>query len=129
MLNKATLMGWVASNPKYLDNDIPTRTSCRFRLKTNKIFTKQNGETKEYEQFHNIVIWGVNAKIAQDLIKFDDLVFIEGNIDTNIYEDDDGIEKYMTNIQSREFRIIATSDEKEKYSNAFNTDKKNDLPF
>ena len=38
MLNKATLMGWVANNPKYLDNDIQLCTQCKcgFSLKENK---------------------------------------------------------------------------------------------
>ena len=129
MLNKVTLIGWAATSPKYISSDTPTRTSCRFRLKTNKIFTRGNGEETEYTTFHNIVIWGFNAKTASDLIKFDDLVFIEGHIDTKSYEDEDGVEKYMTNIQTREFRLLATSDEKEKYATLYDSDKKNDLPF
>lgn len=98
-VNKVILVGNVGKDPevRHLDNDV---TVANFSLATtDKGYTTKNGtEVPERTEWHNIVAWRGLAKLAEGYIKKGMKLYIEGQIRTRSWEDQNGVKKYITEI-------------------------------
>ena len=80
-LNKAFIIGNLTRDPEM--RTLPSGTPVvSFGVATNRVWKDASGEKKEETQFHNIVIFGRQAEIAQQYLKKGSMVFIEGRIQT-----------------------------------------------
>ena len=58
---------------------------------------KSKGETKEYTELINVEAWGRLGEICQEYLKKGSLVYLEGRLKTDSYEDK-GEQKYFTKV-------------------------------
>ena len=66
---------------------------------------KATGERKEKTEWHRVVIFNENlAKVAEQYLRKGAKVYIEGALQTRIYTDKDGAEKYSTEIVLQKYR-------------------------
>jgi single-strand DNA-binding protein len=97
MLNKATLIG-------RLGRDVELRQTqkgdsvANLSLATSKKWKNKAGESQEKTEWHRVVMFGKLADIANNYLSKGSLVYIEGEIQTRKWEDNDGITKYSTEI-------------------------------
>lgn len=69
-----------------------------FSAATSEVYKdKHTGERKEVTDWHNIVIWGKLAEVAEKYLKKGDMVYIEGKLKTRTWEKD-GVTRYTTEI-------------------------------
>lgn len=116
MINKVTLLGHLGKDPE--KTTLPSGVSyCRFSLATNESYKDNNGEWKEKTEWHNIVMWRDLAERAEKQLKKGSLVYIEGKITTNSWQDQDGKMQYRTEIVASLFRNLEKS---EKSSGPYN---------
>jgi single-strand DNA-binding protein len=59
---------------------------------------KSGSETKEYTEWVNVEAWGRLGEIAQQYLKKGSLVYIEGRLKTDKYEDKGGETKYFSKV-------------------------------
>ena len=60
---------------------------------------KSGGETKEYTEWVNVEAWGRLGEVAQQYLKNGSLVYLEGRLKTDKYEDKEkGETKYYTKV-------------------------------
>lgn len=103
--NKVTLIGNLGNAPevKSLDNN---KKMARFSVATNEVYKNQKGERVSETTWHNIVLWGSLADIAERLLKKGSEVAIEGKIVNRNYTDKEGIKRYITEIQASELVLL-----------------------
>jgi single-strand DNA-binding protein len=66
---------------------------------------KASGERKEKTEWHRVVIFDENiAKVAENYLKKGSKVYLEGALQTRKWTDQQGVEKYSTEIVLQKFR-------------------------
>ncbi|MEO6524486.1 MAG: single-stranded DNA-binding protein [Mucilaginibacter sp.] len=103
--NSVRLVGNLGMDPEIrtFDNN---RKLAKLSLATNESYKNDKGEKITETQWHNLVIWGAQAKFAEDILKKGDEVAIDGKLASRSYVDKDGNKKYVTEIVVNEFLKI-----------------------
>jgi len=103
--NSVHLLGNIGTAPEF--KELSNGSSlAKFSLATNENYKNKEGKTVEKTEWHNIVVWGPQAKIVRDFMKKGSQVLIEGRITTNVWEDQDGKKHYRTQIIANEFLML-----------------------
>ncbi|MDD2195754.1 MAG: single-stranded DNA-binding protein [Bacteroidales bacterium] len=108
-VNKVILVGNVGKDPevRHLEGGI---TVARFPLATNETYTDKSGQRVTQTEWHNIVVWRGQAEVAEKYIKSGKLLYVEGRLRTNTYDDKEtGVKKYFTEIHCSSFRFLGPS--------------------
>ena len=111
-LNKVMLIGHLGDNVKihYFDD-----SNCvgRFPLATNETYTnKQTNEKVTNTEWHNVVVRNKAAEICEKYLKKGDHVYIEGRLKTRKWQDDNGNDRYSTEIICIDFTFLTAKNEK-----------------
>ena len=78
-----------------------------FPLATNETYTNRTtGEKVSNTEWHNIVVRNKGAEICEKYLKKGDKVYIEGRIKTRKWQDDQGNDRYSTEIQCTDFTFL-----------------------
>jgi single-strand DNA-binding protein len=75
-------------------------------------FKDKEGNRVEETDWHNIVIKGKLAEIAEKYLSKGSRIAVEGSLRTRKYNDAEGNEKFITEIQVNEFQILGSKPEK-----------------
>src|SRR5436309_12247722 len=107
-VNKVILVGRLGKDPEL--RSIPSGTSvAKFSLATDDRFTDKNGDKQERTEWHNIVVWGKLAEICGQYLRKGRLVYIEGSIRTDSWDDKEtGVKKYRTEIIANTMQMLET---------------------
>ena len=110
-LNKVMLIGHTGDEIKmhYFDGG-----GCigRFPLATNESYTNRTtGERVTNTEWHNIVVRNKAAEICEKYLKKGDKIYVEGRLKTRKWQDDQGRERYSTEIQCNEFTFLTPRNE------------------
>ena len=110
-LNKVMLIGHTGDEVKmhYFEGG-----GCigRFPLATNETYTNRTtGERVSNTEWHNIVVRNKGAEICEKYLKKGDKVYIEGRIKTRSWQDDQGNDRYSTEIQCTDFTFLTPKQE------------------
>ena len=57
--------------------------------------------------WHNVVLWGGLADVAEKYVRKGDKLYIEGKIRTTTYEDQTGIRRYRTEILAENMEMLS----------------------
>jgi single-strand DNA-binding protein len=96
-LNKAIVIGNLTRDPelKALPSGI---TVTSFSVATNRVWKDKNGAKQESADYHNIVVFGRQAEIANQYLKKGASVLVEGRMQTRSWDDASGKKNYRTEI-------------------------------
>ncbi len=96
-LNKAIVIGNLTRDPelKSLPSGI---TVTSFSLATNRVWKDKNGAKQESADYHNIVVFGRQAEIANQYLKKGASALVEGRMQTRSWDDASGKKNYRTEI-------------------------------
>ena len=106
MINKVILVGRLGKDPEV--KSMPSGTTvAKFTMATDEKFTDKSGEKQERTEWHNIVAWARLAEICGQYLRKGSLVYIEGSIRTDSWEDkESGQKRYRTEIIAREMKML-----------------------
>lgn len=94
-LNRVQLIGYLGKDPE--SKFTPTgKKVCHFSIGVTQRW-KVGSETKEHTDWFNIEAWGRLGEVAQQYLKKGSLVYVEGRLKTDRYEDK-GETKYYTKV-------------------------------
>ncbi len=96
-LNKVFLLGRLTADPQ-LRTTASGQQVGTFAIATNRAWTDRAGVKQEEVQYHNIVVWGRQAEIAQRFLNKGGLVLIEGRLQTRAWDDKQGQKRKTTEI-------------------------------
>ncbi|HEX2832229.1 MAG TPA: single-stranded DNA-binding protein [Thermoanaerobaculia bacterium] len=106
MINKVIIVGRLGKDPEI--RSTPSGTSvARFTVATDERFTDRNGEKQERTEWHNITAWGKLGEICGQYLRKGKLVYIEGSIRTDSWDDKEtGQKKYRTEIVANTMKML-----------------------
>ncbi|MFT7155841.1 MAG: single-strand DNA-binding protein [Parvicella sp.] len=97
-VNKVMLLGNLGKDPetRHLENGT---TVTSFSIATSESYKdRTSGEIITQTDWHNIVLWRGLAEIADKYVKKGDKVFIEGKLRTRTWQDQEGNNRYTTEV-------------------------------
>lgn len=105
-VNKVILVGNIGQDPeiRYMPNGNPV---ANLTLATSESWKdKQSGETREQTEWHKVVLFNKLAEIAGEYIKKGSKVYLEGSIKTRKWQDQQGQDRYTTEIVGNELQML-----------------------
>ena len=105
-VNKVILVGRLGAEPE--SRAFPDGGSiCNLRLATSESWKdKQTGERKERTEWHRVVLRNRLGEIAQQYLRKGSQVYIEGRIQTRKWQDQNGQDRYSTEIVGNEMTML-----------------------
>ena len=105
-INKVTLIGRLGRDPE-LKYTASGAAYCRFSIATDDSWTnRSSGERQERTEWHNIVAWERLAEICGQYLAKGRMVYIEGQIQSRKWEDQDGNKRTAYEIRAREMVLL-----------------------
>lgn len=113
-VNKVILMGYVGKDPEYKDFANGGSVAQFTLATTNRAFKTSYGTgVPERTEWHNIVLRNGLAKIARGHVKKGGKLYIEGEIRTRSYEDNNGVKRYVTEIYGRNMEMLSPKEKRQ----------------
>ena len=105
-LNRVQLIGYLGRDPesKYTTTgkrvtDFPVAITNRWK--------DDSGETREHTEWVQIEAWGRLAETCHDYLGKGSLVYIDGRMKTDRYEDPDGETRYFTKVVAQSVQFLS----------------------
>lgn len=118
-VNKVILLGRLGNDPdlKYTPAGAAV---TKFSLATSESYTK-DGQKFEQTEWHRITIWGKNAENCAKYLSKGALVYLEGKLKTDSWENKEGVKQYSTGIVSDYVQFIDSGKPRQDGSQAAST--------
>lgn len=103
-VNKVILVGNLGRDPEVRTFQNGGKV-CNLSIATSESWKdKHSGERKERTEWHRVAIFNEGlVRVAEQYLRKGSKVYIEGKMETRKYEDQQGVEKYTTEITLRPF--------------------------
>ncbi len=103
-LNRVQLIGYLGKEPesRFTPNG---KKVVHFSLGVTQR-RKSGSETKEYTEWVNMEAWGRLGEIAQQYLKKGSLVYVEGRLKTDKYENKGGETKYFSKVVAQLMQFL-----------------------
>ena len=122
-MNKVILIGNVGTDPnvRYLDSGV-----CVAQIRmatTERGYTLQNGtQVPERTEWHNVIFWRRMAERVEKYVHKGDKIFIDGKIQSRTYQDQQGMQRHVTEIMAENLEILV------RKSDSIRRDEQNNSP-
>lgn len=131
-MNKVILIGNVGTDPnvRYLDSGVCV---AQIRLATTERgYTLQNGtQVPERTEWHNVIFWRRLAERVEKSVHKGDKIFIDGKIQSRTYQDQQGMQRHVTEIMAENLEILVRKSDslrREEQNNSVSVASTPDLP-
>lgn len=113
-LNRVQLIGRLGKDPE--SRFTPTgKKVAHFSLAVSNRWKSADGEAKEYTEWVNVEAWGRLGEVCQQYLHKGSLVYLEGRLKTDKYEDK-GETKYYTKVVALLMQMLDRKPEDEPVS-------------
>ena len=105
-INKVIIVGNLGSDPevRYMPNGAAVAS---FSVATSESWKdKTTGETKESTEWHRVVLFGKLAEVAGQYLSKGSQVYIEGQLKTKKWKDQQGQDRYTTEVVVQGFNGV-----------------------
>ncbi len=105
-VNKVILVGRLGADPE--SRSFPNGGSiCNINVATSERWKdRETGERKERTEWHRVTLQNKLGEIAQQYLRKGSQVYIEGRIQTRKWQDQNGQDRYSTDIMAREMTML-----------------------
>ena len=125
-LNKVMIIGRLGRDPemRYTPSGRPVTT---FNVATTRSWNSSDGERHSETEWFNVVAWGSLAEICKQHLVKGQQVYIEGRLQTRVWEDNAGNKRSSTEIVANE--MIVLGDRKESLQSEHESDGNEEEEF
>jgi len=108
-VNKVILIGNLGADPE-IKRTQDGRPIANLRIATSETWRDKNsGERKEKTEWHRVVIFNEGlCRVAEQYLKKGAKVYIEGQLQTRKWTDQNNVEKYSTEVVLQNFNSVLT---------------------
>lgn len=105
-VNRVMLIGHLGADPE--SRAFPDGTAvCNLRIATtDKWRDRETGDAKEATEWHRVVLFRRLAEIAGQYLQKGAQVYVEGRLRTRKWTDKTGAERYSTEIEAEEMKML-----------------------
>lgn len=105
-VNKVILLGHLGADPEMRYTQSGDAV-CSIRLATSESWKdKASGEKKEVTEWHRVVFYRSLAEVAGQYLKKGYQIYLEGKLKTRKWQDKDGQDRYTTEIEGHELKMV-----------------------
>ena len=111
-LNRVQLIGRLGKDPetRFTPNG---KKVAHFSIAVSNRWKTREGESKEYTEWVNIEAWDRLGEVCQQYLHKGSLVYLEGRLKTDKYEDKEGETKYYTKVVALTLQFLDRKPEEE----------------
>jgi single-strand DNA-binding protein len=120
-LNKVMVIGNLGRDPE-LRFTAAGQAVSNFSIAVNRRWKTSDGEQREGTEWFNIVAWGNLAEICGQYLRKGSKVYIEGRLQSRKWEDDQGQERWRTEVVARDMLMLDGRREEQE-------DDSDEIPF
>lgn len=103
--NRVQLIGHLGMDPEVKSFE-KNRKMARFSIATNETYNNNKGEKVQDTQWHNVVMWGKVAEIAEKYLKKGQEIAVEGKLVSRSWETKEGETRYITEVVANEMVLL-----------------------
>lgn len=109
MLNRAMIIGRLGKDPetRYTQGGQPI---CNLTVATDESYKDASGNVQSRTEWHKIVVFSRAAENCQNYLRKGSLVYVEGSLQTRKWQDQNGQERYMTEIKAQRVQFLDRRD-------------------
>jgi single-strand DNA-binding protein len=111
-LNKVQLIGYLGKDPEMRKTSNDKHVTS-FSLGVTRRWRSKSGDSQSTTDWFNIETWGRLAEICNDYLSKGRLVYVEGRLQTDRYEQE-GSTRFFTKIVANEMQILDRRPEEEE---------------
>jgi single-strand DNA-binding protein len=111
-LNKVMLIGRLGKEPETRSTPSGKKV-CGFSMAVDHRWKSTSGEVKSAADWFNIEVWGRLGEICQQYLHKGRLIYIEGRLQTDRYEEK-GETRYFTKVVASRMRMLERRPEEEE---------------
>ena len=132
-VNKVIIVGNLGQDPEARFTPQGTAVT-NLSVATNESWKNQNGEIQDRTEWHRVVIYGKMAETASQYMQKGQMVYVEGRLQTNEWEDQNNNKRKTTEIRCDNFTMLGRRSDvgvvkNVQESNPINDEDSDDLPF
>jgi single-strand DNA-binding protein len=111
-LNHVSLIGRLGKDPesRFTPNG---KKVAHFSLAVSQRWKGTDGQAREHTEWVNIEAWGRLGEICQQYLHKGSLIYLEGRLKTDKYEDKEGETKYFTKVVALSMQMLDKKPEEE----------------
>jgi len=106
MINKVILLGNLGNDPEQRSTQGGVAMST-FNVATTERWKGQDGQQQEQTEWHRVIAWKQLAEICNKYLKKGSKVYIEGKLQTRKWQDQEGNDRYTTEIVARDMKMLS----------------------
>ena len=107
-VNKAIVVGNLGRDPEVRYSANGNAIANATVATTDSWRDKQTGDRQEKTEWHRVVFFGRLAEIAGEYLRKGSQVYIEGRLQTRKWEDQNGQERYTTEIVANDMQMLGS---------------------
>ena len=104
-VNKAILVGRLGQDPE-LRYTSSGAAVCTLSVATSEAWTDKAGQRQERTEWHRVVVWNKQAEHCNQYLAKGREVYVEGQLQTRSWEDENKNKRYTTEINARTVRFL-----------------------
>jgi single-strand DNA-binding protein len=118
-VNKATIVSRLGADieSKALDTG---KTVANMSVATSEKWTDKDGQKQEKTEWHRCTVWGPQAENCARYLKKGSQVYVEGKLQTRKWQDQDGNDRYSTEIVAQTVQFLTDPKKSENSESASN---------
>ena len=132
-VNKVILLGYVGKDPEIKEFESGKVAKMTIATTEKGYKLKSGKEIPDRTEWHNIMLWGGLAEVAEKYINKGMQVYIEGKIQTRSWADKEGVTHYITEVVASDLQMLGKREQGAKVVTTPTTINTkvidNDLPF
>ena len=105
-VNKVILVGYLGKDPEMRTFPSGDQIANVSLATTDKWKDKQTGEPREHTEWHRLVFGGRLAEIAGQYLRKGSQIYVEGSIRTRKWTDQNGQDRYSTEIRVDQMQML-----------------------
>ena len=105
MLNKVMIIGRLGRDPElaYTQQGSPI---VHLNVATDESYTDRDGRKVDRTEWHRVVVWNKAAEACNNYLAKGSLVFVEGSLQTRKWQDQQGQDRYTTEIKAQRVQFL-----------------------
>lgn len=105
--NMSIIEGNLVKDPEFLEVGEKRTKLCKFRIGSNRVVRKQNGETEQYSNFFDVTTWSKLADVCGKYLKKGSRVLVSGLLKQDQWKSEDGSNRFKVYIEGREVNFLS----------------------
>lgn len=106
MVNKVILIGHLGADPKVSHTQGGTAVAT-LSVATNRRVKGKDGNFQDETEWHRVIVWDKAAEFCGNYLSKGAKVYIDGRLQTRKWKDQEGVERYTTEIVAHETKALS----------------------